>query len=191
MSLKLALLLSPFLIQAGLMFFDEFYFHHKRGLPLWERIGHPLDTLTVIACFGFLLANTYTSSNLTIYIGLVIFSSIFITKDEFIHHENSVAKEQWLHSVLFVVHPIIFTISILYWFDPSIPGGPLTESILNINEFAIFKKFIQGQIVLTIIFLSYQILYWSIPWKKLVVLINLKKESPSTMTTTTTSEKIG
>jgi len=25
---------------------DEFYFHRRRGLPRWERLAHPLDTMT-------------------------------------------------------------------------------------------------------------------------------------------------
>ncbi len=44
------LLLIPFLVQTFLITFDEWYFHLKRGLPKWERIGHPLDTLTAIFC---------------------------------------------------------------------------------------------------------------------------------------------
>ena len=77
---------------------DEFYFHVKRGLPKWERIGHPLDTLTVLACFAFILIFPYSSLNLKIYIGLALFSCVFVTKDEFVHKECCPASEQWLHA---------------------------------------------------------------------------------------------
>ena len=45
------LLLAPMIIQGLFMFVDEFYYHHKRGLPRWERMGHPADTISVLICF--------------------------------------------------------------------------------------------------------------------------------------------
>src|ERR1019366_3333568 len=30
--------------------------HQRRGLPRWERLGHPLDTLSVAGCYGWLVA---------------------------------------------------------------------------------------------------------------------------------------
>ncbi|HWU42647.1 MAG TPA: hypothetical protein VN132_04380, partial [Bdellovibrio sp.] len=42
------------ILQGSIMLIDEFFFHHKRGLPRWERIGHPLDTITVLTCLLFL-----------------------------------------------------------------------------------------------------------------------------------------
>jgi hypothetical protein len=180
MSLGLILLFTPFLLQAGATFFDEFYFHHKRGLPLWERLGHPLDTMTVLACFAFILTSEPSKSNVAIYIGLALFSCLFITKDEFVHHEESTAAEQWLHSVLFVIHPITLFVLSLYWFEGT------TSFLLGKGEHEFFESFIKGQFVITILFLTYQILYWSIPWKKF-----LKAKHQSTTTITTTSEKIG
>jgi hypothetical protein len=180
MSLGLILLISPFLLQAGATFFDEFYFHHKRGLPLWERLGHPLDTLTVLACFSFVLFNDPTKVNILIYVGLALFSCLFITKDEFIHHEESTAAEQWLHSVLFVLHPVTLLSLSLYWFES------ITSNILLEGGHQLFQSFIKGQSIITVIFLTYQILYWSIPWKKF-----LQGKHQSTTTTTTISEKIG
>jgi hypothetical protein len=33
------------LVELGLaILLDQFYFHFARGLPRWERLGHPLDT---------------------------------------------------------------------------------------------------------------------------------------------------
>ncbi len=52
----LPLLLLPVLMQGLAMFVDEFVFHRRRGLPRWERLGHPLDTLMVALCYGWLVA---------------------------------------------------------------------------------------------------------------------------------------
>jgi len=55
------LILLPFIVQTLVIMIDEFYFHVRRGLPKWERLGHPLDTLTVLACFAFVLFFPCTS----------------------------------------------------------------------------------------------------------------------------------
>lgn len=44
-------LFIPFPLQMICMAVDEAHFHRWRGLPRWERLGHSLDTLTVLACF--------------------------------------------------------------------------------------------------------------------------------------------
>jgi hypothetical protein len=180
MSNTLLLLFSPFILQIAITFFDELYFHRKRGLPLWEVIGHPLDTLTVLACYAFIMIQAPTAANFNIYIGLAIFSCLFITKDEFVHHENSGAIEQWLHSVLFILHPLVLIVLGLSWFSP--------ESTIFITsaDSLILKTFIDYQFLMTILFLTYQTLYWSIPWKKF-----FQRKQASTMITTTISAKIG
>src|SRR5580700_655918 len=119
MSLLIAL---PFIIQTFVILTDEFYFHVRRGLPKWERLGHPLDTLTVLACFIFILLVPYSSFSLKIYIGLAIFSCIFVTKDEFVHKKCCPASEQWLHALLFLNHPIVLTAAGLIWSAIGNPG---------------------------------------------------------------------
>lgn len=136
--------IAPFALQGFLMFVDEFYFHHKRGLERWEVIGHPLDTLTVLVCFLFLITQTPSISNLWIYAGLSIFSCLFITKDEFIHHEKCVASEQWLHSLLFLLHPVILAVAAYLWWTNT------QEVLLRIQAGIIF------------LFMIYQILFWSL-----------------------------
>ncbi len=138
----------PFGLQAVAMFFDEFYFHRKRGLSLWERIGHPLDTMTVLSCYLFIFIATPNDTNLYIYIALCTFSCFFITKDEFIHTEACQASENWLHAVLFVLHPVTFLSAGLIWIN-------------NLNP-----QFLAAQPVVTVLFMLYQILYWSPIWNK-------------------------
>jgi Ni,Fe-hydrogenase I cytochrome b subunit len=140
------LLYLPFIIQGIVMMVDE-YFHLQRDLPRWERLGHPLDTLTVLSCYLFLILAPYSGMNLYIFIGLGVFSSLFITKDEFIHAQNCSPTEHWLHSLLFLLHPLTF-----------LCGGILWKESAGIG-------FLQIQTVLVFIFMIYQILRWSIPWR--------------------------
>ena len=112
-----ALLFSSFFIQGLAMFFDEFYFHRKRGLPLWEKLGHPLDSLSVICCYVFLFFYEYSEAHLWIYIGLSVFSSLLITKDEFVHTSKCEASENWLHALLFVIHPVTLFVAGILWYQ--------------------------------------------------------------------------
>jgi hypothetical protein len=140
--------LIPIALQALAMVFDELYFHRKRGLPRWERIGHPLDTFTVIISYAVLVFLVPTAFNLKLYIGLCAFSCLFITKDEFVHTENCEASENWLHAVLFVLHPITFLAAGMIWWDQLNP------------------LFLKMQLLILIIVMIYQVLYWRIPFGK-------------------------
>lgn len=133
----------PFLLQGVAMIFDEFYFHRKRGLPLWERIGHPLDSFSVLACYLFIFFQKPTTVNINIYIGLCAVSCLLITKDEFVHTEKCEAKENWLHALLFILHPITFLSAGFIW------ALELSPLFISIQPAIIFS------------FLVYQIIYWS------------------------------
>lgn len=136
------ILILPIGIQGLAMFFDEFYFHHKRGLPLWEKIGHPIDTLSVFCCYLYLFLNSPTEANIKIYTAICVFSCLLITKDEFIHTEKCDAKENWLHALLFVLHPITFFAAGLIWIRE------VETHFLLIQTIVIFS------------FMLYQIIYW-------------------------------
>ena len=141
------LLYLPFILQAILMGIDE-NFHAKRGLGLWERLGHPLDTLTVFVPLSYIAINENNSNSMIVFIILGVFSCLFITKDEFVHHRECSSTEQWIHSLLFILHPAIFLTSGILW------------------KFYPEDQFIQLQPVLVGIFMIYQIFRWSIPWKQ-------------------------
>ncbi len=160
----LFLILLPFVLQLLVISIDEFFFHVKRGLPKWERIGHPLDTLTVLACFAFILFVPYSSFYLKIYIGLALFSCLFVTKDEFVHKECCPASEQWLHALLFLNHPVVLTLAGCLWPIASGDTGPswLSALIPHVKTLRLFLMIQTGSIVL---FLVYQILYWNLLWK--------------------------
>ena len=86
---------------------DEFYFHRQRGLGKWERIGHPLDTLTLLAAILVAVYSAYASPSFMLFLGLSVLSCVFVTKDEFVHAREAPPLEIWLHSLLFILHPVI------------------------------------------------------------------------------------
>ncbi len=154
----------PFLLQALCIAFDEGYFHIRRGLPRWERIGHPIDTLSVLLCMGFVLFVSFSKGALLIYALLAIFSSLLVTKDEFVHKEHCPASEHWLHALLFSLHPITLTSAGFIW--PVVQGvevSPWIGRFLN-NPEALFA-FLKGQFLIMSLFFIYQIVFWNILWK--------------------------
>lgn len=139
----------PFFIQLIVMSWDEYYFHIKRGLPLWERIGHHIDTLSVLACLVFAYYVPYSSMMLKWYVALAIFSCLMVTKDEFIHKHHCPAAEQWLHALLFLNHPILLTCVGYMWKKPTF----------------LLSLFLGLQVIMTILFFIYQVIYWNV-WKR-------------------------
>lgn len=155
----------PFFLQALCMLFDEGYFHWKRGLPKWERIGHPLDTLSVIVCMGFVLLVPFSSKNLIIYIALSSFSSLFVTKDEFVHKKHCPASENWLHALLFTLHPITLTVAGVIW--PVVQGVEVPPWISHwLNQPSMLMRFLKLQVFAMIGFFFYQVIFWNFLWKE-------------------------
>ena len=146
-----ALIFAPFVVQGLAMFVDEGVHHRRRGLPRWERIGHPLDTLTVVACYAWLAAMRPTPSHGTAYVALAALSCLFVTKDERVHARRCSASEHWTHALLFVLHPIVLAIAGWLWWT-SQPSAPLLA---------------RAQLVLTASFAAYQAIYWNWngPWR--------------------------
>ncbi|MCP5491886.1 MAG: hypothetical protein H7A40_02435 [Chlamydiales bacterium] len=158
------LLMIPFLVQSIVILLDEFIFHIKRPLPKWERIGHPLDTLTVLICLVYVLLVPYSALALKVYVGLSLFSCIFVTKDEFVHKHHCPASEQWLHALLFINHPILLTAAGLIWAVSSNIELPLwLAAMSNTSSQLIF--FLKTQVIAVSIFGIYQVVYWNFLWK--------------------------
>lgn len=158
------LILIPFIVQALVFGFDEAYFHIRRGLPLWERIGHPIDTLTLLLCLAFVFFFPYSLANLKWYMALAILSCLTVTKDEWVHKHVCPASENWTHAILFVNHPILLS-SIGFIWVANAPLAPawikhwLTDPIQLYNVLMLQTGFA------TLIFL-YQIIYWNFIWKE-------------------------
>ncbi len=140
------LLYIPFILQALVIFMDE-EFHKKRCLGIWERLGHPLDTITVLLPLMFSLLNPFTDTNSWTYFFMSFFSCLFITKNEFIRSTVCSPGEHWLHALLFILHPLVLLAAFFQWKNGN------NDHVLII------------QCLLTGLFLIYQIIRWSIPWK--------------------------
>lgn len=109
----------PFALQGLLMGVDEFYCHRHRKLRRWERLGHPLDTLSFLLCLLFLLFIVPSQMALYVYGALSVFSCLLITKDEWQHQELCSGFENWLHAVLFILHPVILIWAGYLWWSGS------------------------------------------------------------------------
>ena len=142
--MTLAALVVPVVLQGAVMLADEGLFHRRRGLPRWERIGHPLDTLTIAICLAWLVAVPPGRTALTIYVALAMFSTLFVTKDEPVHARLCSGGEQWLHALLFVLHPIVLAALGLVWWSGEHP------TLLVV------------QLAATLAFGVYQVVYWNI-----------------------------
>ena len=130
------------------MLVDECLYHRRRGLPSWERVGHPIDTATVVACFAWLLATRPSRGNVLVYGLLAAFSCLFVTKDEPTHAVSCSAGEHWLHAVLFLLHPVVFIAAGYLWWTGSL------------------RIVLVAGAVLTAGFGTYQLLYWNGPWRR-------------------------
>lgn len=156
--------LLPFLLQALTIAIDEGYFHYRRGLPKWEQIGHPLDTLTVLICMGFVLFVPFSTKSLILYVCLAVFSTLFVTKDEFVHKDHCPAAENWLHAILFTLHPITLTSAGFMW--PVVQGVEVSPWIARwLSEKHILSAFLKMQFATMGLFLMYQIVFWNGIWK--------------------------
>lgn len=153
------LLVAPFILQVLCMSVDELYYHHRRTLPRWERLGHPLDTLTVVACFGWILMVPPSSQAISIYIGLALFSCLFVTKDEWVHFKYCSPGEHWMHALQFVFHTLVLLCAGMLW--PAIHHQPS----LFIAYEGFERMFFLGNLALTIIFGLYQFFYWNFLWR--------------------------
>jgi hypothetical protein len=155
------LLFFPFLLQTIVIFFDEFYFHWKRGLPRWERIGHPLDTLSTLLCFMFVLYYPCDALHGKIYAALALFSCLFVTKDEFVHKDCCPASEQWLHALLFINHPIVLFLLWVLW--SVYKADPLPSYLLSFEGHRpLVGSFLWMQTFMVGLFALYQALYWNL-----------------------------
>jgi hypothetical protein len=154
-------LFVPLALQMTSMAVDELYYHRKRTLPRWERFGHPLDTLTVLLCFAWLLLKPLNTRSVAVYAALCAFSCLFVTKDEPVHRRLCTAGEQWLHAVLFLLHPLVLLSAGLLWpavyerghSAPWFRYGGYEASLLRASGVAI------------LIFGLYQLIYWNVIWR--------------------------
>lgn len=100
------LLLLPLIVQAIAVFVDEFYFDFAPGEPRWERIGHPLETFTVLAPVLWLMVSAPSERNLIIYTLAALFSCCFVIKDELVQADRCAPAEHVDHAAALALHII-------------------------------------------------------------------------------------
>lgn len=130
----------PYALQAALMGVDELYCHRRRELRRWERWGHPLDTVGFLACLIFAAAVSPSMLSLKIYIAFCIFSCLLITKDEWQHRELCSGFENWLHALLFILHPVVLIwTGYLWWIHHSEVRMVLGVGIVTVSAFLLHQ----------------------------------------------------
>jgi hypothetical protein len=151
----IALCLLPIVLQGVLMVVDEGWFHRARGLPRWERIGQPLDMLSLAACLMWLLAipnddgapmaaAAIPGYALPGYAVLAGVSTALAFKDA-VRARPCSAGERRLHAVLLVLHPIVLAaFAYLWWIG--------ADGLLV------------GQLGLTLAFCAHHVIYWNFDW---------------------------
>lgn len=139
-------------IQAVAILADEAFFHRHRALPLWERIGHPLDTFSMLVCLMIPVFFSPHRLSILAFGGLGLVSCLLVTKDEHVHAQHCHWKEHWLHALLFLVHPVALIAIGSVW--------------MRAGAHAWFRPVLIAQTVLMSVFLSYQIIYWNFLWQK-------------------------
>ena len=144
------------IFHSAIMLVDEFYFHIKRGLSKWERIGHPVDTFSVLLCFLCVFFLDYNSVNQVLYISFSVLSCLLIIKDEGVHLKTCTAQEQRLHALLFILHPIFLSIIYHSWIS-----FQNKAELSNFYHATPFKLFIIFMFFSGVIFFFHQVFYWN------------------------------
>lgn len=153
----------PFLVLSALMAVDELHYHRQRGLPLWERIGHPIDTAAFLAPITFELMVEAGPVSSWIFFGLATLSCLLVAKDEFVHRRECKGGEQLLHAYLFMVHPITLVSAYLLW-PHMAQGGKFFSFPVPGSDPG--RTFLTGFLIVTALFGIYQLVYWNVYWSR-------------------------
>jgi hypothetical protein len=129
---------------------DEIAFHRRRILPVWERWGHPLDTLSLLFCLGLALALPPDRLWTGLYLVLAVFSCLLVAKDEWVHARHCAPGEHFVHALLFLLHPVLLWSVFTLW---RAGGGPA-------------NLLLGAEAALASAFFFYQVL-GSLPWRRL------------------------
>lgn len=113
-TLRLLLLLLAG-VQALVMLWDELFFHRRRGLERFERWGHVADTAVFCAALCIPAFAAPDRVPLISFVLLAFFSSLLITKDEWIHAKVCTGAENWCHALLFILHGALLVIVGILW----------------------------------------------------------------------------
>lgn len=140
-----ALTIALISLHAVVFAIDEIFFHRKRGLGTFESWGHPVDSIVLAIALAVPAVATFSNANLTTYIILSVVSCLVITKDEWVHTAECSAGEHWLHSLLFVLHPLLLLSSGLLWREDIALWLrqllPVTAALIAVSQFVVWVLF--------------------------------------------------
>jgi 2-polyprenyl-6-hydroxyphenyl methylase/3-demethylubiquinone-9 3-methyltransferase len=134
--------LLPFALQGLAMAVDELGCHRRRPVPRWEWLGHVLDTVVFLGCLAWPLLFPPDPARVRGYALLAAVSCLLITKDELVHRRLCGGGEQWLHAVLFILHPVVLIATACLWLGAgtaALPAPPpdLARGMLLVQGFAV------------------------------------------------------
>jgi 2-polyprenyl-6-hydroxyphenyl methylase/3-demethylubiquinone-9 3-methyltransferase len=137
----LAALAVPFVAaQAALMFVDERAFHRARGLGEWESWGHVADSAFFALALSPAALFAPAPGAVLAYAALAIVSTVLVTKDEWIHSDECTGSEQWIHALLFALHPCVFIAVGALWARGE--GAPLRAGLpLAVAAYSLYQWF--------------------------------------------------
>jgi hypothetical protein len=128
---------------------DEYYFHRKRPLTRKEVISMFVDGLLFLPPLMLAIFTTFSEELKILYIVLASLSCLSIVKNECFMHSGICRKERLLHSLLYVLHPILLFSFYLSW--------ERNYFVHNIN-FWIVQVVYLGAGLRT---LAHQLIYWN------------------------------
>lgn len=150
----------PFALQGALILTDE-GFHMRRGLPAWERWGHPLDSFLAAGCYAIALLAPPSRAAVIAFGAAAALSCLCVTKDEWVHARHCSGAESWLHACLFLLHPVLLGIAGLWAFGGFLFPHGVGPEVLPPAAFGIL---LAVQCGLTSAFGTWQIVFWNGPW---------------------------
>jgi hypothetical protein len=80
-----------------------------------------------------------------------------------VHRVRCSAAEQWLHSILFMLHPLVLASAFFLW--PAIRSGLSVPSSSFVRFFGFERAFLISVLVLMAGFGVYQYGYWNLRWR--------------------------
>jgi 2-polyprenyl-6-hydroxyphenyl methylase/3-demethylubiquinone-9 3-methyltransferase len=101
--------------QAALMLADEFAFHRARTLGEWESWGHVADSAVFAATLLLPALAAPAGRAVPIFVAAAIFSTVLVTKDQWIHARECGGGEHWVHALLFSLHPCVLIAFAALW----------------------------------------------------------------------------
>ena len=108
-------LLFLMILQVVIFHVDEYYFHRKRTLSRKEAVGMFIDGALYLPPIVIASFAPFSDFWKTVYIVFSILSCLSIIKNEMFYEHDVTKKERLVHSILYVLHPILLYTFYFSW----------------------------------------------------------------------------